>query len=118
MLLTHDELEELVGKGVIENVTPGLINSASIDLTLGSGFQREMPRRTTTNYIVDLSKKETVPLKAVESDFIILEPGDWCLATTQQRFHLPDGIMFDIDFSIAACFALGLQLRLPATCVG
>jgi dCTP deaminase len=42
----------------------------------------------------------------IEDTSIELMPGDWCLATTQQRFHLPDGIIFDVDFSVAAEYKL------------
>ena len=38
MLLTYNELRELVESGAIEGVAPEQINGASIDLTLGDEF--------------------------------------------------------------------------------
>ena len=89
MLLTYTELKELVDAGCIENVSEEAINGGSIDLTLASGFWIESNESITP---IDLSRKQTPRMVFQDADTLILAPGEFCLAATQQIFHLPDDI--------------------------
>ena len=88
MILTHNELVALVESGAIEGVKPEHINGASIDLTLGPTFWVESSHADGP---VDLSKKQTPKMLRLDND-LMLGPGQFCLAGTEQVFHLPDDI--------------------------
>jgi len=90
MILTHNELVKLVKDGAIENVKPEHVNGASIDLTLGPTFWLES-RDLHNGGVVDLSAKES-PSMVESKGSIHLQPGEFCLAGTEQVFHLPDDI--------------------------
>ena len=90
MILTYNELVQLVEDGHIENVQPEQINGASIDLTLGDEFWRESWGEGS--HMVDLKAKETPGMVFQKSDTISLVPGEFCLACTKEVFHLPDDI--------------------------
>lgn len=93
-LLTHDELVELVQQGIIEGVNPDQINAASIDLTLGDTLWTEAsPHGQWT--VIDLVQKETPSVDLIDlrtTGFFDLQPGQFCLAQTQQVFHLPNDV--------------------------
>ncbi len=89
MLLTYTELKELVDAGHIENVPDENINGGSIDLTLAPGFWVESGDSIRP---VDLSQKESPRMIFHDGDKLILTPGEFCLAATEQIFHLPDDI--------------------------
>lgn len=91
-LLSHNRLMNLVARGVITNVKPEQVNSASIDLTLGRFILFEdtgMLRHT-----ISLKKRE--PLKTNKLDLRdgpwCLEPGQFVLAQSEQVFNLPNNI--------------------------
>ena len=88
MLLTYNELRELVDAGAIEGVEPDQINGASIDLTLGDGFQVEKQVGLTKESFVYLRQKET-PSMHTSIGRMFLDPGQFCLAHTRERFNLP-----------------------------
>jgi len=99
-LLSSNELIELVEAGVIEGVTGDAINAASIDLHLGEEFLFEYnPGRET---IIDLAKREKPCMGSCKGEFY-MQPGDFCLASTREIFHLPDDIsgMFILKSSMA-----------------
>lgn len=89
-LLSHDELVELVVQGVITNVTLDQINAASIDLTLGSKILLESQHGGT----IQLDKKGTLTVYPVDipSSGIVIPPGTFFLAQSEQMFYLPDNI--------------------------
>lgn len=87
MLLTYTELVTLVNDGVITNVKPDQINGASVDLTLADGFMKEAPSRG----IVRLGAKQTPEMMAFNGQ-LILAPGEFALAATEQIFNLPNDI--------------------------
>lgn len=86
-LLSHTELIDLVERGVIENVQPGAINAASIDIHLGDTIIREMPEYG----IIDYRARE--PFKGhtvtIDGDGYILPAGGFILAQSVERFNLP-----------------------------
>ena len=88
MLLTYNELCELVEAGAIEGAEPDQINGASIDLTLGDEFQVEKQVGLTQESFVYLHQKET-PSMHTCTGRMFLDPGQFCLAHTRERFNLP-----------------------------
>lgn len=102
MLLSYNELVELVNDGVI-TAHPDNINGASIDLTLDSLILVE--RNQVIKSTIDLSQKrfpEMIPLTMSEYGFI-LEPQQFILASTQEVFNLPNNIAaeFKLKSSVA-----------------
>ena len=83
MLLTYNELRELVDAGAIEGVGPDQINGASIDLTLGDEFQVEKQVGLTQESFVYLHQKET-PSMHTCTGRMFLDPGQFCLAHTRE----------------------------------
>ena len=89
MLLTYNELRALVESGAIEGVEPDQINGASIDLTLGDEFFVEFDYGSDCLWpIVHMAAKETPVLTSI-SGGVNLTPGQFCLASTRERFNLP-----------------------------
>jgi len=84
MLLTYNELVGLVESGAIEGVEPDQINGASIDLTLGDEFFLEGDE----GHVVDLNAKQT-PHMFLWRGRLFLDPGEFCLAQTREKFNLP-----------------------------
>ncbi len=101
-LLSSLELQYLVDQGVIEGVRDGAINAASIDLHLGSEFLHEANPGDHASGVVNLAKREK-PAMYKETGYTHLLPGDFCLASTKEIFHLPDDIsgMFILKSSMA-----------------
>lgn len=95
-LLTYVELVELVERGVIEGVHPDHINGASIDVTLGNTLWVEaVPHGGYT--IVDLAAKEAPELEEIPiHGYFDLAPGQFCLASTKEMFHLPADIAAEV----------------------
>jgi dCTP deaminase len=100
-LITYNGLVDLVKSGMIENVEPGQINGASIDIRLGDSLLFEDTQRTSP---VDLAGKQTpnmlpAPLAYMDDSAIgkawMLWPGQFALANTVEVFHLPDDVAFE-----------------------
>jgi dCTP deaminase len=91
VILTHNELVKLVKDGAIENVAPEHINGASIDITMGGTFWYEAAP-SSTRKTIRLANKEAPEMIRDASSHLPLAPGMWCLAETQQVFHLPNDI--------------------------
>jgi dCTP deaminase len=90
MILTHNELKAMVDAGFIENVPGDNINGASIDLTLADEFWVESWGEGS--HTVDLGAKEAPGMTFQKGGSLVLAPGEFCLAATEQIFHLPDDI--------------------------
>ena len=90
-ILTYNELVALVDSGAIENVKPEYINGASTDLTLADGFLVEERPIEMPTAPVCLGDKETPVMRRVEGH-LLLAPGDFALAATEQIFHLPNDV--------------------------
>lgn len=103
MLLSYNELVELVEYGVID-ADYELINGASIDLRLHNEILIEqwVPEY---NRIVNLSKKESPKFESITMDSggFIFKPGMFILASTVETFNLPNDIAceFKLKSSIA-----------------
>jgi dCTP deaminase len=89
VILTYTELVELVEAGMIENVPRENINGASIDLTLAEGYYRE--KCPPSEKCINLGDKET-PAMIYATGNLVLRPGDFALASTEQVFNLPNDI--------------------------
>lgn len=90
-LLAYNELCELVERCVIEGVTMDMVNSSSIDLTLGADIQCEL---RPAYKVISLRHRDelhhqTLSLREFHYN---LEPNEFILAHTQQTFNLPNDI--------------------------
>ena len=89
MLLSHDELLELIERGVIENAKSDAVNSASIDVHLGDVIMVE--DFSSGPQLIDYRAREKPAMKKVRlrDDGFVLEPNQFILAQTVEVFHLP-----------------------------
>lgn len=110
MLQSYNQLLELVDAGVIRGVSRDAINAASIDLTLGDTFliedgaghpeQKGVWGSSAKNPgapfpVVSLRDRVPPAMRKVvlkDDQPLLLLPGQFCLAQTQQTFFLPDNI--------------------------
>ena len=94
MILTYDELCAMVASGFVRGVPMAHIGAASIDLTLGSMLWVESPPRGGST-IVDLMADDTPALEPVDllkRGHYDLQPGQFCLASSVEMFHLPNDL--------------------------
>ena len=109
-LLSHDELKELICRGVIENVaSTDQVNSASIDIRLG-------PRLLIETQAGEWSEKSVIDKDSLEADEVILEeghvyslkPGEFVLGHSIELFNLPRNI--SAEYKLKSSMArLGLE---------
>ena len=98
MLITHNGLLSLVETGAIRGVQRGHIGAASIDVTLGSSLFVEAPPGGSSN-VVDLMDRQVPALREIDllkTGFFDLAPGQFCLASTVERFFLPDDVAAEV----------------------
>lgn len=91
-LLSYLELEELVHDGVIEGSSTDCINSASIDIHMGSIILVE---RGTPQSIKRLDKKDQLDIERIDlgtNGQYCLAPGEFLLAQSREIFNLPNNI--------------------------
>lgn len=89
-LRSYIEIVDLINDGVIEGADPDLINPASLDVRLGHDFMFE--DLSASPQVIDLAAKETVAM-VKRTGPQILAPLEFCLACTQEVFHLPNDIV-------------------------
>lgn len=107
-LLSYNDLRGLVQQGVITNVTEDMINSSSIDLTLGDTILFE---KSSTEFFppYEVNIVEREPLNLLEYPLNVkpykLRAGEFILAQTQQVFNLPNHISaeYKLKSSMARC---------------
>lgn len=89
-LLSYEELLALVARGVITNVDPEQVNAASIDLTLGPIVLGEVEG----HHEIKLKDKPRLNMRPLDLYHgpIRMRPGSFILASTQQKFNLPNDI--------------------------
>jgi len=89
MLLSHDELLELIESGVIDAL-PSNVNASSIDVRLGPIVKKE----TYFGNCVNLRLKESIGFDTLDISQrgLKLAPRDFVLASTIETFNLPDNI--------------------------
>lgn len=88
-IITYTGLCNLVAASVIEGVPSDNINGASIDLTLADGYYRE--RCPPVEKMIYLGDKEA-PAMIYATGQLVLRPGDFALASTEQVFNLPNDV--------------------------
>jgi len=98
MLLSANQIHQLIDQNVIEGGSHELVNSASLDLRLGRFILVEtMPalhKNTGINTIVSLAQKDSLCMTKIDllettHQSFILRPGQFILAETQEKFNLP-----------------------------
>lgn len=133
MLQSYNQLLELVDAGVIRGVSTDSINAASIDITMGDTFlvedgashpeQRGIWGASAKNPgapFPTVSLRDRIPpamRKVVLKDDqpLVLLPGQFCLAQSQQTFFLPDNI--SAEYKLKSSMArMGLQHLLAGWC--
>ncbi|AEI70984.1 deoxycytidine deaminase [EBPR podovirus 3] len=87
MLLSYNEICELIEQGVIEFADYDCVNSASLDIHIGDHVLREADEGSV------LVLRDRTPLKTVQHrlPFDVL-PGEFVLAPSREVFHLPNYI--------------------------
>ena len=87
MLLSYNEICELIEQGVIEFADYNCVNSASLDIHIGDHVLLEADEGSV------LVLRDRTPLKTVQHQlpFDIL-PGEFILASSKEVFHLPNNI--------------------------
>lgn len=102
MLLSHDEIIDLLTTEVVEYAEPELVNSSSLDIRLGInilverpavGFNHD-PNKGGLNRVV---LRDRTPLNMVTHNLqregpYVLYPGEFILASTHELFNLPNHI--------------------------
>jgi len=102
MILSYNEICELIDQGVIKNATYDMVNPASCDVTLARDILIEEHHycycfKPIIDYIISLFKREQ--LNTIEQQLpYTMEPNEFILASIQQELNLPD--------DISACFML------------
>jgi dCTP deaminase len=98
-LLSRPYLFELVEAGVIENSLPEHMNQTSIDITLGDTIMREVHPDNMGTVVAEFRDLHEVSLRGrdplnmtkvtVPDNGIVLAPGEFILACSEQIFNLP-----------------------------
>lgn len=109
MLLSHDRLLELCRNGMIEGFKETAINAASIDVHLGPTILVESVGELLP--VVDYQRRDPLHMRSIalaELDSYRLMPGEFILAQTVERFHLPLNI--SADYKLKSSMArIGLE---------
>ena len=102
MLLSHDEIEELLELNIVEYAEPELINAASLDIRLGIEILVERPAPCYSPSDSSLGLKQVTlrdrdPLNMVPHNLtregpFMLYPGEFILAHSHEVFNLPNHI--------------------------
>lgn len=100
--LSGPEIKELLDRGYMKGCNPNYINASSIDVRLGETFYSEKEVSPNVN-LVTLDKGCVTPHMVKVEGSLWLEPGQFCLAHTEEEFDLPDDISaeFRLKSSVA-----------------
>lgn len=115
-LLSYNELCELVEQGVIEGVRERCINGTSIDVHLGPELLVE--NQYAVPKVVSLRDKEQLsmsPMKLTKDGYYLLQPNEFILAHTVERFNLPDNISAEFKLNSSGA-RIGLENALATWC--
>lgn len=112
MLLSYNELVELVDRGVIDSPRE-LINGASIDVRLDGTLLIER----FNGRVIDLARKEMSDMGEHKIDDLgyALRPGEFVLASTVETFNLPNDIACEFKLKSSAA-RVGLNNMLATWC--
>ncbi len=98
MLLAYDEILELLRQGVVENASPELVNSTSLDITLGDSLLLE-GGKSWNGEPVDFRAREALNMWRApisQEEGYVLIPGEFILASSRQVFNLPLNISAEL----------------------
>lgn len=127
MIATYDDLLLFAGfKGygwlgadTIQGVqSPADVNASSIDVRLGNIFLQEIRPLPFESHIVRLGERtpvNTVEYKTTQGAPFYLEPGEFVLAHTAEKFHLPYHISAEFRLKSTAA-RMGLSHALAVWC--
>ena len=89
MLLSYEQLLEMVDSGVLDIGEYDQVNGASIDLTLGNKILIE--RRPEPGFVVSLKDRTPLTMESrdIAGSYYVMAPGEAILAQTKEVFHLP-----------------------------
>lgn len=91
-LLSYNRLCELIEQGVIQNSDFNHVNSASIDIHLGSDVLIEVECRNLERLVLKARHKLPAYRTVITDSGLILEPSEFILAQSQEIFNLPNNI--------------------------
>ena len=116
MLASYNELCVLVEDGVITPVSFDDVNGTSIDVHLGHIVKREKNLEHCIN-IVSLQEKQNIHWENVDitGGSYILEPGEFILAHTVEKFNLPDNVSSEFKLNSSGA-RIGLDNALATWC--
>lgn len=86
-LLSHNEIIQLCSDGVIEGWKDTAVNSASLDIHLGTTIMVGLE----SDHVIDYRKREQMAARKYEIDEggFLLRPDDFILAQSSEVFNLP-----------------------------
>lgn len=92
--LNHDQIAALCAAGAIIGHDDACINAASLDLRLGASVLMEFPAPASTTPIDYRARTQMqcVPRLLDEDEGLVLHPGQFVLAHTQEVLSLPDDV--------------------------
>jgi len=94
-VISHNELVNLVKRGILTDTPPDRINSASIDISIGSIILVEAVPPENQAYEISLREREKPQMLEMDLDpeeGYVLLPGQFILAQSAQVFHLPNWV--------------------------
>lgn len=108
-IMSYLELGELVDNGTIEGSSRDAINSASIDIHLGSIILVEnISKVTDLKYLDKKAQLNVERVELGESGEYCLAPGEFVLAQSREKFNLPNNI--SAEYKLKSSMArLGLE---------
>jgi dCTP deaminase len=95
MLLSYDQLvSEILNQGVIRGSNLSMVQPSSIDIRLGNSIQIEMNPNFPAQRMVSLSRRGGLTMMEVDISLqpYYLQPGEFILAHSQEKFYLPNNI--------------------------
>lgn len=113
-LISYNELCELVERNVIEGVDLKDVNGTSIDVHLGPDILYE---DTRTRPIISLKEKQSLEMSHydIRGSFYALQPGEFILAHTVEKFNLPADISAEYKLNSSGA-RIGLENALATWC--
>lgn len=115
MLISYNELLDLVKEGVIAPVDIADVNGTSIDVHLGNFIMVERGRNAGN--IVSLKDKDALEMQKIDitDGYYDLLPGEFILAQTSEVFNLPDNISAEFKLNSSGA-RIGLENALATWC--
>jgi len=116
MLLSFNQLQQLVEKDIITPVEFDQINAASIDVRLGDTILTEAysDHTSCTLSLVDRTPMAMMSVN-IKDGYYDLQPGEFILAHTMERFNLPDWIAAEFKLKSSGARS-GLNNALATWC--